>query len=87
MRLKLNDPCFAADSEAELAFSTTAHFNAGGPIKPPYVLAICETKDGYKLSNVVDGEGNLLKSDAELKPGQKIKFIEVDGLLQATSAE
>lgn len=84
--LSLNDPALVLQDgvRGKIVLSTVVHFQTGGPIEAPYVLAIVENESGsdYCVCNVFRG-GEMCTSDAQLPAGTAVVMRTVDGLVQA----
>lgn len=81
--LTFNDPTKSAGMTGRIRLSTTVHFNTGGNMKPPYVLAFTELPDGNLTLSNVYANGERLKNDADLAQNTPVRFEEIDGLVQA----
>ena len=81
--LRFNNPAKSPGDLGRIRLTTTVHFNTGGAMKPPYVLALSELSNGnFTLSNVYEN-GERLTSDAGLPLDTPVRFEEIDGVSQA----
>ncbi len=85
-KLSHNNPAnvLREGERGRIVLTTVVHFQTGGPVEAPYVLAIVENESGpdYCVCNVFRN-GEMCTSDAELPAGTDVVMRTVSGLVQA----